>query len=161
MYLFLPVWHLLQNLPGSLYIPKCIYFYLTRGSLTRWLGSSLHSKMYLFLLRCITRHHYHFHLYIPKCIYFYHVWICAAGYGYRSLHSKMYLFLPGQEVQDGAINDLFTFQNVSISTKSVDWEATFSALYIPKCIYFYEITSSQLDGAESFTFQNVSISTRF
>ena len=117
--------------------------------------------MYLFLLRCITRHHYHFHLYIPKCIYFYHVWICAAGYGYRSLHSKMYLFLPAVEEGVCGRADLYIpkciyFYVFRISIPSKSHKSLHSkmylflllsspittltiSLYIPKCIYFYRL----------------------
>ncbi len=95
----------------------------------------------------------------------------------------MYLFLPEPEDEEFEIDGKFTFQNVSISTSSrmktayVFKEFTFqnvsistvteveykcsTAIYIPKCIYFYSYKKPGRTVKQKFTFQNVSISTFF
>ena len=96
MYLFLLVDDFCNPVYSILYIPKCIYFYCYVGCL----------KMRAFPL------------YIPKCIYFYKcnkhlIMIC-----HHTLHSKMYLFLPIAAALARRNKGNFTFQNVSISTKT-------------------------------------------
>ena len=99
-----------------------------------------------------------------------------------SLHSTMYLFLPLPDELFPHVH-IFTFHNVSISTKCPQDIADFlnqslhstmylflpvfspfmvlmSLLYIPQCIYFYSSCGRSAYMRESFTFHNVSISTR-
>ena len=56
------------------------------------------------------------HLYIPQCIYFY-LMVYVSLHSFQPLHSTMYLFLPKHPLSHTFAGILFTFHNVSISTR--------------------------------------------
>ncbi len=138
MYLFLPSSVGLSSSPQKLYIPKCIYFYVTiqviiipfqaftfqnvsistdSGYLKSCSSVSLHSKMYLFLPYEQVSDYLKEQLYIPKCIYFYLQMVSLnlknINFTFQNVSISTNLF-PSFK----ACRSVFTFQNVSISTCS-------------------------------------------
>ena len=96
MYLFLHQTQLYCLRQTFLYIPQCIYFYCCQPSPT-----------FTFL-----------NLYIPQCIYFYEN-DCIAFCNENTLHSTMYLFLRWLLYMRVWPCNIFTFHNVSISTRPI------------------------------------------
>ena len=136
MYLFLPSSVGLSSSPQKLYIPKCIYFYVTIQVIIipfqAFTFQNVSISTNLRSLNVCNRIRFTFQNvsistdsgYLKSC-------------SSVSLHSKMYLFLPYEQVSDYLKEQL----------------------YIPKCIYFYlQMVSLNLKNI-NFTFQNVSIST--
>ncbi len=120
-----------------LYIPQCIYFYVSSKIIGRWFSISLHSTMYLFLLYFHISEKFQSYNFTFHNVSISTVSNCPFMRSHSSLHSTMYLFLPNTFQIDGNSTNLYIPQCIYFYISCRNRLNSFIILYIPQCIYFY------------------------